>query len=59
MLVLIYGCQKGHMIYLPWFLIFLGNDWQLKRVIVKLFKALETIRHALTCSLIDLMDKYD
>ncbi len=47
------------MIYLPWFLIFLGNDWQLKRVIVKLFKALETIRHALTCSLIDLMDKYD
>jgi hypothetical protein len=33
----------------------LGNDWQLKRVIVKLFEALETIRHALACSLIDLI----
>jgi hypothetical protein len=59
MLVLIYGCQKGHMIYLHGFLNFLGSDWQPKWIIVKLLEALEIIRHALACSLIDFMGKYD
>jgi hypothetical protein len=46
-----YGCLRGHMIYLLLLFNFVGFDWQPKQMTINLFEATKTINQTLAINL--------